>query len=147
MFVFITDLLIKSFIGALFWSFISAYILQLATKWQLKFKPKYFESYKIVFFSTLAIVLLNLFIGFMISAPTASAMGTRNALLSQGKASLLSIIVSFFLQGYIYGKYIKHPEKGAIGFNNGATIAINQIIIVALAIGVIFGVYVIYDKL
>ena len=147
MLVFITDLLIKTFIGALFWSFISAYVLQLATQWQLNFKPRYFEAYKLVFFSVLAITLLSLLIGSVIGIISAPASSAYQEQLTQGKAGLASLVASFIFQSFIYGKYIKHPEKGPIGFNKGAAVAVNQIIIVFLVIGLLFGGYVVFKKL
>lgn len=142
----IINIILQAIIGAFFWSFLNAYILQLATKWQLDFKPSYFSAYKIAFFSIISMTIIGTLIGYLIGVASPPTEVEQKQYLLQAKASAASLVIGVIIQILIYSKYIAHKEKGAVGINNGAKILANQALIYLFITCVAFGTYALYDK-
>lgn len=143
----ILNILLQGLIGAFFWSFLNAYILQLSTKWQLDFKPSYFTAYKIAFFSATSITIIGALTGYLIGTTSPITGAEHEKYLLQMKAGVVSFIFGLLIQILIYSKYIVHQEKGSVGLNNGAKILANQVIIYLLLICVALATYALYEKL
>jgi hypothetical protein len=93
---------ISSLLGAIF--------VQLATKIVAGFKPPYGTAYITTFISCCCVIAC------FIALPIISAG------VNMGTVLILPLLVGFFTSSLLYGKKIRHPETGPIGFGKGMLI-------------------------
>jgi hypothetical protein len=109
-------------------AFIAAFAVQFATNFAVKFKPSYGMAYKAAFLSFAAPLVVSFVIGYVI--------GTSGIQMSVATLMLVVIVIGFFLQAYLYGILLKHPNKEVIGFSKGLQVTLIQLLILSIIAGV-----------
>jgi hypothetical protein len=109
-------------------SLLGAVFVQLATKIVAGFKPPYRTAYVTTFISCCCVIAC-----FKLSIILAG--------VNMGTALILPLLVGLFTSSLLYGKKIRHPETGPIGFGKGIRVACFLAIVVFIVI-VTFGLLV-----
>ena len=114
----IVELITLVIVGAIV-ALLLALIVQIATAWIAKFTPKYAMAYKAVFLAFLAIILASTVLDIVLPTsiiPFAPDTFFRNL--------VPHLVLGFGLQCWVYGRMLKHPDTGPIGFGRACVVSL-----------------------
>ncbi|MBL6815283.1 MAG: hypothetical protein ISQ65_08580 [Pseudomonadales bacterium] len=110
-------------IGLVVGALIGAVIVQHATLIVAKYKPAYWHAYRATLAGTGAGLLLSS-LGIMVLAVLDVALGSA--------MQIVPVALGAILQGYLYGRLIKVPDRGPIGLGKGLIVTAIQCLVALL---------------
>lgn len=105
-----------------------AVIVQFATLRVAGFKPRFGVAYLAALLGAAAGLVIGFLIGFILAPEGRQGFGTM---------TLFSTVLGFFVQAGFYTLLLKHPETGGIIYRKACLIALIQLVIGVVVIGVI----------